>query len=314
VSWLQLRVVLRADQVESIEALVLGAGAVAVTLQSHADEVVLEPDPGAMPLWHAVILEALFDLSTDLSALRHQIASDAPELLEKLSLEFVAAADWHAQSRQHSLTELFAERLWLLPKDVEPSRWQQPGQVVMQLEPGMAFGSGSHPTTHMCLAWLAQSIRGTERVLDFGCGSGVLAIAAAVLGAQVIAVDHDPQAVTATVENAAANALDADELRVFNLAGWEQERSRFVSRGAADLATGVLDDGPFDVIVANILAAPLIQLAPEFLSVLRSGGQILLTGILVEQTEAVMAAYPDVSFSEPIRQAEWACLAGTLSA
>jgi ribosomal protein L11 methyltransferase len=151
----------------------------------------------------------------------------------------------------------------------------------------------------MCLEWIASYLEPQQRVMDFGCGSGILAIGAALLGAQVVAVDHDDQAVLATNENAEFNNVAAS-IETLSLAQWQQlpalERAKF--------------QGAFDLLVANILAAPLISLADEFVGLLGPGGRLVLSGVLAEQADDVMAAYPSIQFEAPIIEEQWACLVG----
>ena len=172
-------------------------------------------------------------------------------------------------------------------------------KAALYLEPGLAFGSGSHPTTRMCLEWLASHIKADQVVLDFGCGSGILAIGAALLGARVIAVDHDDQAITATRENAQFNGV-SEQIQTLTLVDWGRDGSWQASEH-------------FDVVVANILAAPLIDLAPTFSGSLRRGGSLVLAGILDHQASQVMQAYPGVKFGPTVAEDEWVCLAGTLA-
>jgi ribosomal protein L11 methyltransferase len=151
----------------------------------------------------------------------------------------------------------------------------------------------------MCLEWLASHIKADQIVLDFGCGSGILAIGAALLGARVIAVDHDDQAITATRENAQFNGV-SKQIQTLTLVDWGRDRSWQASEH-------------FDVVVANILAAPLIDLAPTFSRSLRQGGSLVLAGILDHQASQVMQAYPGVKFGPTVAEDEWVCLAGTLA-
>jgi ribosomal protein L11 methyltransferase len=162
----------------------------------------------------------------------------------------------------------------------------------LRLDPGLAFGSGGHPTTRLCLEWLAgQQLEGL-RVLDFGCGSGILGLAAGVLGArQVVAVDHDPQALLATRENAAYNQITGKQLIV---------------QAPAELSGA----GDFDVVVANILANPLLELASWITALLRPGGMLALSGLLANQAEQILEGYPGIRFGEPMQDGDWLRLSG----
>ena len=295
-SWLQIEVSTVPDDLAELETALEDNGALAITLLSNADEAVLEPRPGETPLWHAVRLKALFPLDTDVAALRELLSP-----YDQVDIDLVGEVDWQARAGQYAVNEVFGERLWLLPKDqrdefADPPAAGEP--VRLFLAPGLAFGSGGHPTTRLCLAWLAEATMYGSRVLDFGCGSGVLGIAAGLLGASVVAVDHDPQAIVATRENAAYNGLAARDLQTLDLAQWAAAEHR----------------DTFDVVVANILATPLMDLAEDFETVARPGAHIVLSGILNTQADDVRAAYPRTIFDMPISDGEWALLVGTLEA
>jgi len=303
VSWLQVTLSLTSVNVAAAEELLLHAGASAVTLESLADEVVLEPDPGAIPLWRSIRLKALFPLDADIAGLGDALTGIDADIHRRLEVDFVGEEDWQLRMLNHAVNAQFGGRLWLQPKSFEgeggsaASIVEDSDQTYLYLEPGLAFGSGSHPTTRMCLEWIALHLKPQQRVMDFGCGSGILAIGAALLGAKVVAVDHDDQAVLATNENAQFNNVAAS-IDTLSLAQWQQlpelERAKFA--------------GSFDLLVANILAAPLINLADEFVGLLGPGGQLVLSGVLAEQADDVMAAYPSVQFAEPIIEEQWACL------
>ena len=305
-SWLQITLPLTSVNVAMSEELLLQAGASAVTLESLADEVVLEPDPGAIPLWSSIRLKALFPLDTDIPALREALMSIDADIHQRLEVDFVGEEDWQLRMLNHAVNAQFGGRLRLQPKSFEGDAADAASvvgnnQTYLYLEPGLAFGSGSHPTTRMCLEWIASHPKPQQRLMDFGCGSGILAIGAALLGAEVVAVDHDDQAVLATNENAEFNNIAAN-VETLSLAQWQQlpelERAKF--------------EASFDVLVANILAAPLIGLADEFVGLLAPGGRLVLSGVLAEQADDVMAAYPGIQFETPIIEEQWACLVGVL--
>ncbi len=294
-SWLQLELRATPDTLEAIESVLLACGSVSITLVSDADEPVLEPAPGETPLWSSVRMQALFPLETDMRRLRDAIRALDGNAVEHLQVEFVNAQDWQEAARTYAVDCVFANRLWLLPKDLQVS---EPASdlTLLRLDPGLAFGSGSHPTTRLCLQWIAAHVVPGMRILDFGCGSGVLGIAAALLGAHVVAVDHDDQAVMATTENAAYNGLSVDNIQVMSLEQWQSLAEKPV----------------FDAIVANILAGPLQSLAAEFERIVAPGGDIVLSGVLAEQAADVMAAYTQTNFLHPEIEAGWACLQGQL--
>ncbi|MEQ8482815.1 MAG: 50S ribosomal protein L11 methyltransferase [Pseudomonadales bacterium] len=299
-TWLQLSVAVGRDQVDRADAVLQAGGAHAVSLSAAGEEVLLEPLPGQQPLWHQVRLEALLEPDADLSALRAELAPLGARLVD---VQFVAPEDWQQRWRAHAVRACFGGRLWVLPRD-EPFAPPAGGKAgaagsavaVLRLDPGLAFGSGSHPTTRLCLAGLAAQPLAGRDVLDFGCGSGILALAACLLGARrVVAVDHDPQALLATRDNAAYNDIDERTLTVLTpeaLLGPDQPLWQF------------------DVVVANILARPLIDLAPALCAVTAPGGLLMLSGLLAEQADMVRAAYPEVRFDAPAHEEEWIRLDG----
>ena len=304
-SWLKLTVGVSRESADAVGELLSELGAAAVTLTSApggqgGQEVLLEPLPGEHPLWRDIVLEALLPPDAAIAAVRGAVEGAGGRLLDAA---FLAEDDWSSRWRAHAVRASFGDRLWLMPRD-EPFE-APPGTdpVVLRLDPGLAFGSGSHPTTRLCLAGLAAlDLRGC-RVLDYGCGSGVLGVAAALLGAAaVVAVDHDPQALLATRDNAAYNHID---------------ESRLVAVLPEELApAGVSPEpgrigGTFDVVVANILANPLVELAPELTARARpDGGRLMLSGLLAEQAETICRAYSEVEFEAPVPEAEWIRLDG----
>ena len=298
-SWLQLEVSATPAMLTDLEEALQGAGAAALTLLSDADEPVLEPAPDETPLWSQVRLRALFELTADMTLVRENLQAVDGFEFSSLVVEFVGDHDWQAAAGNHAVDRLFCDRLRLQPKPVERAAASQRvagGPVNLYLEPGLAFGSGSHPTTSLCLEWLAQHVQPGQRLLDFGCGSGVLGIAAGLLGASVVAVDHDAQAVMATQDNSTYNGLSPSEFCAMHTDRWR----------AADYI------GRFDVVVANILAGPLQDLAPVFEEVAAPGGSILLSGVLTPQVDDVMASYSKTGFDPVIELDGWARLRGVV--
>lgn len=288
-SWLQIRVAVRRAEVEAVEAAMEAAGAAAVTFADAADEPQLEPPPGATPLWRAVEVTGLFADDAEgeaqvreLEAALRRLVANAPVVAR------LADQVWERVWLDTFRPTRFGRRLWVCPHGQRPD---DPEAVVVALDPGLAFGTGHHPTTALCLTWLDGCALAGETLIDYGCGSGILAIAAARLGAaRVIAVDHDPQALEATSANAAANGV-AERVLVCH----------------PDQAPDVVADR----LVANILAAPLIALAGRFAECLRPGGALALSGILAEQVEAVAAAYAaGFALAPPQRREDWALLTG----
>ena len=289
-SWFQFEWVLRPTQLAEAESILFECGAISLSLVSDTDEPVLEPAPGESPLWSSIRMRALFPLSVDIQALKATLASE-PSIAGGMEIQFVGERDWQAQARRFAVDRVFAGRLRLRPPThlIE----EDAPYVNLYLEPGLAFGSGAHATTAMCLTWLAAHVVPDLRVLDFGCGSGVLGIAAALLGAQVIAVDYDQQALQATRENADRNGC-LSGMDILSLEAWQ----------AAPV-------GDNDVVVANILAGPLVHMAQGLCEVLRPGGWIVLSGILESQVDEVTAAYAGtVKFTAPLIKEGWVCLLG----
>lgn len=296
-AWLQLSVAATRDQVTSVSACLEAHGAQAVSMSGAGEDQLLEPSPGEHPLWNQVRLDALLEPGSNLESLRSALAAVGARILD---VEFVAEDDWSSRWRAHAVRACFAGRLWLLPRDepfeVPSADPDIPPAVVLRLDPGLAFGSGSHPTTRLCLAGLAAMDLEGKRVLDFGCGSGVLGLAACLLGARsVVAVDHDPQALLATRENATYNQVESDRLQVTT---------------PPELARQPQAAGGFDVVVANILANPLVSLAPVLTGYLGRGGRLMLSGLLAEQEPSIREAYPEVGFSAAVHEAEWIRLDG----
>ena len=292
--WLKLTLRLEKTSVPVAEAALEPFFPLSVTVADAGDEPLLEPQPGATPLWQACRLEALFELDLDVAGLRQALAAAE---LQAEQLDFLDDADWLNRWRQYAVDFCFADRLWLVPRDTPA-----PGEPALHLDPGLAFGSGSHPTTRLCLDWLARADLKDRAVLDFGCGSGILALAALKLGAsRALAIDHDPQALLATRENAEYNAI------------------ALPGDGESGLEIGLPDtlgNRTYDVVVANILANPLIELAEVLDGALATAnGVLVMAGLLEEQAEAVVAAYPSLHFKSVVVEEDeqggrWARLEG----
>jgi ribosomal protein L11 methyltransferase len=248
------------------EALVELAGADAISLHDAADDPVLEPEPATAPLWPTVIVRALFAGDADLSRLSELLRAACAA--ERLTVTDLEESDWQRGLRQTVAARPIGGRLWLAPADdaAVPT-----GRIGIRLNMGLAFGTGAHPTTALCLDWLDAQLPSGATLLDWGCGSGVLAIAALALGAtRAWAVDNDPQALIATTANAALNRVS--------------ERL-FVG------APSALPPITVDVLVANILAAPLIELAPAFAARVEPNGALVLSGVLNHQTSGIVTAF-----------------------
>lgn len=289
--WIQLNIETSPQQTEIIEDAVLTAGAVSVTLQDAADQPILEPGVGETPLWDRCILTALFSALIDPSEAEQHIQSNLPFELHS-SWQLVEDKDWSQEWKKHFKPIACSEgRLWICPSWIEAP---QPDAVNLRLDPGLAFGTGSHPTTMLCLNWLEkQSLKG-KTVIDFGCGSGILGIAALLMGAEkVLAIDNDPQALLASRDNAQRNGIE--DYRLVTL-----------------LPQQIPAKAKADIMVANILAKPLIDLAPQISELTLNLGQLCLSGILSHQVDQVSAAYiPQFIFTPAMLEDNWAQLSAT---
>ncbi len=287
-AWLQFSIDVLREQVEAVTAALEAAGAQSVTLQDAADELLIEPVPGTRPVWRNPRVVALFSADADAQAVEAALRAMLADPVPGLSVTVLEDRDWSTTWRETFRPMRFGERLWVCPSG---ESCLAPDAVVVTLDPGFAFGTGTHATTAMCLEWLDKHPPAGQRVIDYGCGSGILAIAASRLGAGfVVATDIDPNALEATRENARVNGIVAN----------------FVVCFPQDL-----DSVPVDLVIANILANPLQELAAELAGYLRPGGKILLTGILAEQADAVSSAYAAwVDFEPPQRRDEWVLLTG----
>ncbi|MFW5909962.1 MAG: 50S ribosomal protein L11 methyltransferase [Thiohalospira sp.] len=287
-SWIEITIPAPAADVERTSDALETAGAVAVTVRDAADQPLYEPGPGETPLWAEAQVVGLFSGESDPTAIRATLLLNLGELPEGVAATEVADQEWTRTWMDDFQPMRFGRRLWICPSWTDAP---DPGAVNLRLDPGLAFGSGTHATTALCLQWLDAHPPEGRTVLDYGAGSGVLAVAAALLGAtDILAVDNDPQAVTATLENARANGV-ADRIH---------------SRAVADDPGGTAD-----LVLANILAGTLRELAPELAARTRPGGDLVLSGILQEQVEEVATAYrPWFQIDPPVEQEGWVRLDG----
>ncbi|MBD3896122.1 50S ribosomal protein L11 methyltransferase [Halomonas sp. ML-15] len=298
--WLQLKAHTPPEHAERLEELLLDEGASAITLQDAHDDPVFEPDRGTTPLWNETVLTGLYDdlegVEAMLERVRQAWAVEQPdEPCPEIEVELLADRDWEREWMDGFTPLQMGQRLWIVPS------WHaapDPEAVNLLLDPGLAFGTGTHPTTALCLAWLdelavAGELDGRE-LLDVGCGSGILAIAALKLGAaNAVGTDIDPQALTASRDNAARNGVDDAALALH----YPEQ----------------LDDGrAFDVVVANILAGPLVELAAMIAGHVAPGGRLALSGILAQQADEVLDAYraQGMIMDEPSIREGWVRLSG----
>lgn len=276
-----------ADPAPIEEALTL-LGATSITLEDAADNPVLEPAPGETPLWPTIRIRTLFQAHADRRAIEAGLADLLPTAT-LLNFELLGDRLWEREWLRDFHPMRFGRRLWVCPDGQAAGDAQA---VRVALDPGLAFGTGTHPTTALCLEWLDGSELAGCRVIDYGCGSGILAIAALKLGAaEALAFDIDPQARLATRDNAVRNGV-ADRLTV--------------------AATAPHKAASCDALVANILAGPLTELAGRFGTLLRPGGRIALSGVLAGQAETVAAAYgPWFMIGAATVRDGWALLSGS---
>ena len=289
--FLQLTLPATREQSEALSDELSDLGALAITLQDAQDQPIYAPGVGETTLWDHMLLTALFDEHTEMPSIIQHLRSQFGNTVGDLAkIEFIADQAWEHTWKDDFKPQCYNQKLWIYPSwDLPTDR--PPHSLI--LDPGMAFGTGKHPTTQLCLTWLAKNVNTPSLIIDYGCGSGILAIAALKLGAQkVIAVDNDPQALTATRANAELNSIDSTQLQTF--------------------LPDELPPCKADILIANILALPLIELAPTFSQLLKPGAKIVLSGILAEQVPTVTAAYSSwVNFDAPQFKEEWACLTGT---
>lgn len=271
------------EQMEAVDA-------VSITWQDAEDNPILEPKPGEMRLWDNLIITALYEANTDLTSLLLTLEMHKSDWnISSIHLETVEDQPWERAWMDSFQPMCFGKRLWIYPSWTETP---DDDTVKLLLDPGLAFGTGTHPTTALCLEWLdAQDMNG-KTVLDYGCGSGVLAIAALKLGAkQAVGTDIDPQALQATQDNAERNGIAAETLTTCFPENLPIET--------------------YDVVLANILAGPLAELAPTLLAALRPGGQLILSGILTEQADSIINSYQaSLSNLNIVQKDDWIRVSG----
>ncbi|AXO86925.1 50S ribosomal protein L11 methyltransferase [Pseudomonas parafulva] len=287
--WLQVRLAISPEQAETYEDALLEVGAVSVTFMDAEDQPIFEPDLNTTPLWSHTHLLALFEADAEPEQVFAHLRLLTGDALPEHQAEVIEDQDWERSWMDNFQPMRFGQRLWIVPS------WHQapqPEAVNLLLDPGLAFGTGTHPTTALCLEWLdGQALDGVQ-VLDFGCGSGILAIAALLLGArEAVGTDIDVQALEASRDNAGRNGIA------------EQRLALYLPEQLPALQA--------DVLVANILAGPLVSLAPQLSGLVRPGGLLALSGILAEQGEEVAKAYADDFDLDPIAERDgWVRISG----
>ena len=287
-AWLQLIIPTNDAEADKLSDALMDQGAVSVTLQDMQDEPMLEPAVGTTPMWSQTRAVGLFEANVDLANIIIQIEQQLRIKIAEWKGEPLEDKDWVRAWMDDFKPMQFGNKLWVVPSTFEPP---QPNDVNIILDPGLAFGTGTHPTTSMCLEWLDANPPLGKDVIDFGCGSGILAIGAILLGAKgAEAIDIDPQALIATRDNADKNNVS-------------EKIKTYLPNEFSNKTTPLL--------LANILASPLIELAAYFADLTLPQGHIVLSGILAEQAEKVLAAYKE-NFEIEVwkQQGDWICLAG----
>ena len=298
--WLQLKAHVAPEQAELLEELLLDEGATAIGLQDAHDDPVFEPERGTTPLWEDTILTGLYDDLEGVESMLERIEAAWSEQMPgepcpTIEYELLADRDWEREWMDDFTPLRMGQRLWIVPS------WHEPPEadaVNLILDPGLAFGTGTHPTTALCLEWLDElAVAGhlTEQtILDVGCGSGILAIAALKLGAShADATDIAPQALQASRENAERNGIAESGLNLY----YPEQLS---------------DSGDYPIVTANILAGPLVELAPMIAGHVAPGGRIALSGVLANQADEVYEAYAaqGIAMDEPVIREGWVRLSG----
>ncbi len=275
----------QANEAEAISAHLETSGALAVTLVDQEDDPILEPGPGETPLWQYAIAEALFPSAEEAKAAWDALSLEYPALSHEIKA--LPDQNW-LQTCQQDITPLsFGKKLWVCPSSHTPP---DEDAVNIILDPGLAFGTGTHPTTSLCLQFLDSTDVTHQNIIDYGCGSGILAIAALKLGATMAyAVDLDEQALIATHSNAEKNQIPTKQL-------------------VCSMPEKLIK--PADILLANILLTPLLSLKSRFESLLNPGGQLVLSGILNTQVDELLHAYQTTAFMHQSTQyeEEWACV------
>ncbi len=288
--WIQLKLNATAENAEMIGELLMDSGALSATFTDAHDTPIFEPAPGETRLWGDTDITGLYEADTDMQPVLKQL-KQSPLLADNFAhkIELLEDKDWEREWMDNFHPMRFGERLWICPS------WKpvpDENAVNVMLDPGLAFGTGTHPTTALCLAWLDAQDLQDKVVIDFGCGSGILAIAALKLGAKrVIGIDIDPQAITASRDNAQRNNV-SEQLELYL---------------PEDLPQGILAD----VLVANILAGPLRELSTNIEALVKENGLLALSGILEQQADELIEVYGQWFTMDPAAiKDEWARLSG----
>ena len=290
-AWWQLSIQCNSTELEYTEASLIALGAVSITLSDAKDEPLYEPLPGDHPVWQHSLVTGLFEQKQRLESLHKDLAKLLPpHQVASIREAEIADQDWECAHLHYFKPIQCGRNLWVVPSWVDPPN---PEAINIRLDPGLAFGTGSHPTTALCLAWLSDKNLANQSVIDYGCGSGILAIAASKLGAsRLTAVDIDPQALRATRDNMLRNAIDPNSMNI--------------------CLPEMLDIEAADLLMANILSGPLVKLSEKLAGLVRKNGKILLSGILRSQSDEITCVYQTYFDLDPASAHEdWISISGT---
>ncbi len=283
-NFIQISFEIHAQEAQISEEVLNSLGALAVSFEDAKDQPILEPGVGETPLWSEAVIKSLFPEETDCMVVLAGLSEGLPLLnLESVNFELLADQAWERAWMIDFKPMCFGKKFWIYPSNIPVPA----DHLALVLDPGLAFGTGTHPTTSMCLDYLASIDCKDKIIMDFGCGSGILALAALKLGAQkVIAIDNDPQALIATKDNAERNNLYSENLIILDSIN--------------------IPKTPVDILLANILAAPLVNFAPLFSRLVKPQGAIALSGILQNQTQEIIDAYaPYFEFFDMRTLGDW---------
>ena len=287
--WKQISFEVKKSETDLVSEVLMGLGSVSITYSDALDDAIYEPPVGQTPLWDNVKVNALFSSEVNQKSIETSIS----DICNIVVIDTVTLKDrvWEEECQKDFPSMRFGKRLWVCPSwDAESILSND--SIVIHMDPGLAFGTGTHQTTSLCLEYLDSNPPKNLRVIDFGCGTGILAIAAAKFGAKsVIAIDNDPQAVLSSKENVAKNKCE-NTITTIHLIDQE-------------------NDNKCDLLIANILANPLVELEPLFSDLVHTNGMLLLSGILKEQVDRVVKCY-SINFSniEVANKGEWFRISG----
>ena len=289
--WQELKFRVSSENALLVEEKLFSSGAAAVTFLDARNQPIFVEETDQMPLWEDICIVSLFSQDVNLAPVVQKLVHDQPAINSNdIDIHLINDQDWESKWMNDQKPQQFGNRLWIYPSWITPLKNSVTNMI---LDPGLAFGTGSHPTTSLCLNWLDNNLIPKQHIIDYGCGSGILAIAAALLGAsKVYAVDNDPQAITATLSNMEKNRISNQSIQTFS--------------------PEALPNVKVDLLIANILANPLIQLSEIFSTLLKPSGKIVLSGILEEQVEKVSYHYRSYfELEEPQLNDGWVLIAGS---